>query len=122
MDYERKVKFKSYLCEYWRTHNIDWQVDSEGRLTPEVVPRGQGHKKPVITWDYEEITEEQRERNKRRIKKLVDRVKNIGMVNYDHKEVMESARRLGRMGRVRLEEEYLEKREKLEKAKEELGV
>jgi len=119
-------KIKDFFIEtvgkasFWEEHSLFWEID-KGILKSKVVPKGEGNKKPEITYNYEEMSEEQRDRNKKRVRELINKVINIGRINYNHQEILQAAQRLGRIGRVRIEEEIIEEKNKLKEAKEELA-
>ena len=105
----------------WKDHSLFWEL-KQGKLKAKVVPKGKGNEKPKITYKYEEMPEQKKLRNLKILKELKKQILNRNKeLDYNHQEVMEAARRLGRTGRVRIEEEIIREREKLKEAKEELA-
>ena len=54
----------------WDRYDIAWGFE-EGNVKYTLVPKGKGNKKPTITYQHENMTEERRKRNLERVRELI---------------------------------------------------
>ena len=104
----------------WYGWDIFWEYDDRNTLRARIVKKGHGNKKPQRNYAYDLMSREEKMRNKERFKELIDKIKDVDAIDYDHEEVLEAARRLGKFGRVMIEGKYLEEQENLRIARKEL--